>query len=104
MPLDVPPRTSRFGSSLVLSRVHLVRPDFVEQGLRFWYTKGNASSRLTAQVLSPSPNFATAVVGRIKQRRRNRVLFAVLGLDRVSSFSGWFSVTGIIHHWPVNAA
>jgi ATP-dependent DNA ligase len=30
MPLDVPPlRTSRFGSPLVLSRVHWVRPELV---------------------------------------------------------------------------
>jgi ATP-dependent DNA ligase len=32
MPLDVPPpRTSRFGSPLVLSRVHWVRPEFVAE-------------------------------------------------------------------------
>ena len=33
MPLDVPPpRTSRFGSPLVLSRVHWVRPELVGRG------------------------------------------------------------------------
>jgi ATP-dependent DNA ligase len=32
MPLDVPPpRTSRFGSPLVLSRVHWVRPELVAE-------------------------------------------------------------------------
>ena len=29
MTLDVPPRTTRFGSPLVLSRVHWVRPELV---------------------------------------------------------------------------
>ena len=80
-----------------------MRPDFVEHGLRFWYTKGNASSRSPAQVLLPSPTSATAVVGG-SSNGGVIVLFAVLGLDRESSFSGWFSMTGIIHHWSVNAA
>jgi ATP-dependent DNA ligase len=32
MPLAVPPRDSRFGSPLVLSRVHWVRPELVTEG------------------------------------------------------------------------
>jgi bifunctional non-homologous end joining protein LigD len=42
MPLDVPPpRTSRFGSPLVLSRVHWVRPELVAEVKFLTWTDGN---------------------------------------------------------------
>jgi bifunctional non-homologous end joining protein LigD len=42
MPLDVPPpRTSRFGSPLVLSRVHQVRPEFVVEVKFLTWTDDN---------------------------------------------------------------
>ena len=42
MPLDVPPsRTSRFGSPLVLSRVHWVRPQLVAEVKFLTWTDDN---------------------------------------------------------------
>ena len=42
MPLDVPPpRTSRFGSPLVLSRVHWVRPELVAEVKFLTWTDDN---------------------------------------------------------------
>jgi ATP-dependent DNA ligase len=42
MPLEVsPPRTSRFGSPLVLSRVHWVRPELVTEVKFFTWTDDN---------------------------------------------------------------
>src|SRR5438270_11049617 len=42
MPLDVPPpRTSRFGSPLVLSRVHWVRPELVAEVKFLTWTEDN---------------------------------------------------------------
>ena len=42
MPLDVsPPRTSRFGSPLVLSRVHWVRPELVAEVKFLTWTSDN---------------------------------------------------------------
>jgi ATP-dependent DNA ligase len=42
MPLDVPPpRTSRFGSPLVLSRVHWVRPELVVEVKYLTWTDDN---------------------------------------------------------------
>jgi len=42
MPLDVPPpRDSRFGSPLVLSRVHWVRPDLVAEVKYLTWTDDN---------------------------------------------------------------
>jgi len=42
MPLDVPPpRGARFGSPLVLSRVHWVRPDLVAEVKFIAWTKDN---------------------------------------------------------------
>jgi len=42
MPLDVPPpRTSRFGSPLVLSRVHWVRPELVAEVKYLTWTDDN---------------------------------------------------------------
>jgi ATP-dependent DNA ligase len=48
MPLDVPPpRTSRFGSPLVLSRVHWVRPKLVRE-VRFLTCTADGLPRQTA--------------------------------------------------------
>jgi DNA ligase D-like protein (predicted ligase) len=41
MPLDVPPRDSRFGSPLVLSRVHWVRPELVAEVKFLTWTEDN---------------------------------------------------------------
>jgi ATP-dependent DNA ligase len=42
MPLDVPPpRDSRFGSPLVLSRVHWVRPELVVEVIYLTWTDDN---------------------------------------------------------------
>jgi bifunctional non-homologous end joining protein LigD len=42
MPLDVPPpRSTRFGSSLVLSRVHWVRPELVAEVKYLTWTEDN---------------------------------------------------------------
>jgi hypothetical protein len=41
MPLDVPPRTSRFGSPLVLNRVHWVGPELVAQVKFLTWTDDN---------------------------------------------------------------
>jgi bifunctional non-homologous end joining protein LigD len=50
MPLDVPPpRTSRFGSPLVLSRVHWVRPELVCE-VRFLTWTADGLLRQTAYV------------------------------------------------------
>ncbi len=52
MPLDVPPpRTSRFGSPLVLSRVHWVRPELVTEVKFFTWTDDN----LLRQVVYEGP-------------------------------------------------
>jgi ATP-dependent DNA ligase len=46
MPLDVPPpRTSRFGSPLVLSRVHWVRPELVAEVKFLSWTDDNFCGR-----------------------------------------------------------
>jgi ATP-dependent DNA ligase len=48
MPLEVPPpRTSRFGSPLVLSRVHWVRPELVAQVKFLTWTDDNLLVNLT---------------------------------------------------------
>jgi ATP-dependent DNA ligase len=41
MPLEVPPRTSRFGSPLVLSRVYWVRPELVAEVKFLTWTDDN---------------------------------------------------------------
>ena len=52
MPLDVPPpRGSRFGSPLVLSRVHWVRPELVAEVKFLTWTDDN----LLRQVVSEAP-------------------------------------------------
>ena len=49
MPLDVPPpRTSRFGSPLVLSRVHWVRPELVAEVKISGASPGAAATTLGA--------------------------------------------------------
>jgi bifunctional non-homologous end joining protein LigD len=67
MPLDVPPpRSSRFGSPLVLSRVHWVRPEFVAEVKYLTWTDDNLlrqvvyeglrEDKLPADVRSPIPH------------------------------------------------
>ena len=67
MPLDVPPpRTSRFGSPLVLSRVHWVRPELVaevkfltwtdENLLRQVVYEGLREDKPASEVCRPVPN------------------------------------------------
>ena len=41
MPLDVPPRSARFGSPLVLSRTHWVRPELVAEVKFLAWTEDN---------------------------------------------------------------
>jgi ATP-dependent DNA ligase len=52
MPLDVPPlRTSRFGASLVLSRVHWVRPELVVEVKYLTWTDDNLLRQVVYQGL-----------------------------------------------------
>jgi ATP-dependent DNA ligase len=52
MPLDVPPpRDSRFGSPLVLSRVHWVRPDLVAEVKYLTWTDDNLLRQVVYQGL-----------------------------------------------------
>jgi ATP-dependent DNA ligase len=52
MPLDVPPpRTSRFGSPLVLSRVHWVRPELVAEVKYLTWTEDNLLRQVVYQGL-----------------------------------------------------
>jgi bifunctional non-homologous end joining protein LigD len=52
MPLDVPPpRDSRFGSPLVLSRVHWVRPDLVAEVKYLTWTEDNLLRQVVYQGL-----------------------------------------------------
>jgi ATP-dependent DNA ligase len=52
MPLDVPPpRTSRFGSPLVLSRVHWVRPELVAEVKYLTWTDDNLLRQVIYQGL-----------------------------------------------------
>jgi bifunctional non-homologous end joining protein LigD len=52
MPLDkAPPRTSRFGSPLVLSRVHWVRPELVVEVKYLTWTNDNLLRQVVYQVL-----------------------------------------------------
>jgi ATP-dependent DNA ligase len=41
MPFEVPPRNARFGSPLVLSRVHWVRPELVAEVKYLAWTEDN---------------------------------------------------------------
>jgi ATP-dependent DNA ligase len=67
MPLEVPPpRTSRFGSPLVLSRVHWVRPELVAEVKYLTWTEDNLLRQVVyeglredkpaAEVRRPVPN------------------------------------------------
>jgi len=104
IPLDVPPpRTSRFGSSLLLSRVHLVRPDFVEQGLKVLVHQRQCVFALDGSGALAEPELRYRCVGRIEQRRRNRAFCCPRIGPRIVILR-LFSMTGIIRHWPVNAA
>jgi bifunctional non-homologous end joining protein LigD len=52
MPLDVPPpRSTRFGSPLVLSRVHWVRPELVAEVKFLTWTEDNLLRQLVYQGL-----------------------------------------------------
>jgi ATP-dependent DNA ligase len=52
MPLEVqPPRTSRFGSPLVLSRVHWVKPEFVAEVKYLTWTDDNLLRQVVYQGL-----------------------------------------------------
>jgi bifunctional non-homologous end joining protein LigD len=52
VPLDVPPtRTSRFGSPLVLNRVHWVRPELVAEVKFLTWTDGNLLRQVVYQGL-----------------------------------------------------
>jgi bifunctional non-homologous end joining protein LigD len=82
MPLDVPPpRTSRFGSPLVLSRVHWVRPELVVEVKYLSWTDDNllrqviyqglredkAPTNVRRSVPHPKPDAATVATVRIRQ-------------------------------------
>jgi ATP-dependent DNA ligase len=52
MPLDVsPPRSSRFGSPLVLSRVHWVRPELVAEVKYLTWTEDNLLRQVVYECL-----------------------------------------------------
>jgi bifunctional non-homologous end joining protein LigD len=56
MPLDVPPpRGSRFGSPLVLSRVHWVRPELVAQVKYLTWTEDNLLRQVVYEGLEDNP-------------------------------------------------
>jgi ATP-dependent DNA ligase len=83
MPLDVlPPRSSRFASPLVLSRVHWVRPELVAEVKFLTWTDDNLlrqvvyqglredkpATQVRREVLDPTPPTATNAPVRPKQR------------------------------------
>ena len=83
MPLEVPPpRTSRFGSPLVLSRVHWVRPELVAEVKYLTWTDDNLLRQVVYQglredkpasevgrpVLYPKPAVADATAPRSRRR------------------------------------
>src|SRR5712671_4020487 len=80
MPLEVsPPRTSRFGSPLVLSRVHWVRPELVTEVKFFTWTDDNLLRQLVYEGLRedkpgrrrppPHPKPAAAKSTAVRSRR-----------------------------------
>ena len=81
MPLDVPPpRTSRFGSPLVLSRVHWVRPELAAEVnyltwkddnlLRQVIYQGLREDKDPAEVRRPVPNQPPSAAPRQIRRQR----------------------------------
>jgi ATP-dependent DNA ligase len=84
MPLDkTPPRTNRFGSPLVLSRVHWVRPELVAEVKYLTWTDDNLIRQVVyeglredkeaAEVRRPVPNkLPLATPKRIARQRRAR--------------------------------
>ena len=75
MPLEVaPPRTNRFGSPLVLSRVHWVRPEPVVEVKYLTWTDDNLRRQVVyeglredkdpAEVRRPVPNQSSFASGR----------------------------------------
>jgi hypothetical protein len=76
MPLEVsPPRTSRFGSPLVLSRVHWVRPDPVTEVKFFTWTDDNLLAkwftRACARTSRPPPSAAPPETRRGEEHCRS---------------------------------
>ena len=83
MPLEVPPpRTSRFGSPLVLSRVHWVRPELVAEVKFLTWTDDNLlrqvvyeglrEDKLAAEVRRPVPHPKPAAADSPSIRSRHR--------------------------------
>jgi hypothetical protein len=72
MPLEVsPPRTSRFGSPLALSRVHWVRPELVIEVKFFTWTDDNLLRQVVYEGLrEDKPAAAVRRPTRIPPRRR----------------------------------
>ena len=82
MPLDAPPRGSRFGSPLVLSRVHWVRPELVAEVKYLTWTDDNLLRQVVyeglredkpaTEVRRPMPHPKTAAVDATAPRSRRR--------------------------------
>jgi ATP-dependent DNA ligase len=85
MPLEVPPpRDSRFGSPLVLSRVHWVRPELVVEVKYLTWTDDNLLRQVVYEGLredkppaevrreTPHPKPAAATTPAVSSRRRRR--------------------------------
>jgi len=81
MPLEVPPpRTSRFGSPLVLSRVHWVKPELVAEVRYLTWTEDNLlrqvvyeglrEDKRAADVRRSPPHPKPAAKGAVRPRRR----------------------------------
>jgi hypothetical protein len=75
MPLEVsPPRTSRFGSPLVLSRVHWVRPEQVTEVKFFTWTDDNLLRQVVYEGLREDKPAAAAGRRPTRNPPRRRVL------------------------------
>jgi ATP-dependent DNA ligase len=85
MPLDVaPPRSTRFGSPLVLSRVHWVRPELVAEVKFLTWTDDNLLRQVVYEGLRedkpaaevrrevPHPKAGVAAAATKKKRRQDR--------------------------------
>jgi ATP-dependent DNA ligase len=74
MPLEVsPPRTTRFGSPLVLSRVHWVRPELVTEVKFFTWTDDNLLRQVVYEGLRED-KLAAAVRRPTRNPPRRRAL------------------------------
>jgi bifunctional non-homologous end joining protein LigD len=86
MPLDVPPpRTSRFGSPLVLSRVHWVRPELVVEVKYLSWTDDNLLRQVIYQGLREDkpPSEVRRPVPHPKSTALERRLFPRKSVDPV---------------------